>query len=126
MSDCIAIFGAPGDLTSRYLVPALAHLAACDLLDPELDIVGVDRRECDTDHFRAHITSRMPGRVPRDGVERVCNRLSYARADVTNAADVKGVLCRGHRSLVVYLALPAAIVPDVVDALRGAIFPTTA
>ena len=123
MNDRIAILGAGGDLTARYLMPALAHLDAAGLLDDELEIVGIDRQEWDTDTFRAHIGERMPEGVPQPGVERLCRRLLYGRADVTSPAELKDALSNAHGSIVVYLALPSHLLPQVIGGLSAADLP---
>lgn len=119
MTRTIVIFGASGDLTSRYLMPALAHLDAEDLLDDGLEVVGIDRKEWDDERFRAHIEERLHD-VPPRGRDRLCGRLSYVRANVTEPADVAAALGGKKDGLVVYLALPPGIVPGVIDALGAA------
>ena len=55
----ISIFGAGGDLTWRKLVPALYDLFVEGYLPKQFAIVGLDRKELDTEAFRARM---------RDGV----------------------------------------------------------
>src|SRR5688572_13553874 len=50
--DRMVIFGAAGDLTARYLVPALARLHQAGQLPEGLGIVGVSREDWDTGRFR--------------------------------------------------------------------------
>ncbi|HVM35819.1 MAG TPA: glucose-6-phosphate dehydrogenase [Actinomycetota bacterium] len=123
MNDRIAILGAGGDLTARYLMPALAHLDAAGLLDEKLEIVCIDRQEWDTDAFRARIAERMPHGVPQPGVNRLCSRLSYRHADVTNPLELRNALSNGHGSIVVYLALPSDLLPQVIEGLSVAELP---
>ena len=49
------ILGAGGDLTSRYLVPALARLLESRHLPEGFHVLGVARRAWDTEKFRRHI-----------------------------------------------------------------------
>ena len=51
----IVIFGATGDLTARYLIPALAKLYEAGRLPSGIKIIGVDRREWENNKngFRA-------------------------------------------------------------------------
>ena len=51
----LVVLGAAGDLTSRYLIPALGELGGAGALPPELTIIGVDRRPWDYDEFRDHL-----------------------------------------------------------------------
>src|ERR1700760_2687046 len=41
----IVIFGVTGDLSQRYLLPALYHLFKDDLLDPHTKILGLTRQD---------------------------------------------------------------------------------
>ena len=43
MIEHIIIFGATGDLTARYLLPALAHLYEADELPDGIKITGVEQ-----------------------------------------------------------------------------------
>lgn len=51
----LVIFGATGDLTQRKLIPALYDMYRDRRLPPEFTVVGVARREWDTDFFRQHL-----------------------------------------------------------------------
>src|ERR671926_751420 len=53
------ILGATGDLTGRYLLPALAELAAAGVLPADLSIVGVARHAWDVSQFRDHAAARL-------------------------------------------------------------------
>ena len=44
----IVIFGITGDLSRRYLLPALYHLIKDGLLHPQTELVGISRREVST------------------------------------------------------------------------------
>ena len=69
----VVILGATGDLTGRYLLPALAELDAAGFLPADLAIVGVARDPWETEQFRNHAGDRLarhsPGLPPavRDG-----------------------------------------------------------
>ncbi|HVL64288.1 MAG TPA: glucose-6-phosphate dehydrogenase [Actinomycetota bacterium] len=115
----LAIFGASGDLTSRYLMPALARLEAEDLLPRDLAIVAVDRQPWDDARFTEHIRTKMPVDLTSDAARRVCERVTYARADVTSRDQVASALGDDPGDVVVYLALPPHLLPDVVDVLGG-------
>lgn len=113
------IFGAGGDLTGRYLLPALAQLEEAGQC-PDLDIVALDRNEWDTDDFRAHARVRLDRhadeRAP-DALERAIDRLTYRRVDVTDADEVRAALGGGNEALVAYLALPPTVFGPAVEAL---------
>ncbi|OHV10525.1 glucose-6-phosphate dehydrogenase [Kushneria phosphatilytica] len=50
------LFGASGDLAKRLLIPSLYNLDREGLLDPNMEIVGVDISEGDDDSFRDSLT----------------------------------------------------------------------
>jgi glucose-6-phosphate 1-dehydrogenase len=58
MTSCLVILGAAGDLTARYLLPALARLHEAKKLPPGLSILGVARNAWDTETFHRHIAEQ--------------------------------------------------------------------
>lgn len=67
MIERLAIFGATGDLTARYLLPGLAALQAAGQLSDRFQLTGVGREEWDTGDFRhwaAAQLDRHGGRFP--------------------------------------------------------------
>jgi glucose-6-phosphate 1-dehydrogenase len=83
----LVIFGAAGDLTSRYLMPALGRLIAADSIAEDLAILGASREDWDTEHFRHHIGVRLDEHAADLDVtarESLLERLEYLRADVTS------------------------------------------
>jgi glucose-6-phosphate 1-dehydrogenase len=57
----LVIFGASGDLTSRYLIPACAELYAAGFLPDELRILGVARDDWDSETFRCYMAEKLKG-----------------------------------------------------------------
>jgi glucose-6-phosphate 1-dehydrogenase len=55
MTSRFVVFGASGDLTRRYLMPALVRLHAAGRLAGDLGIVGAARDAWDTEVFRRRI-----------------------------------------------------------------------
>ena len=51
-NQVLIIFGASGDLTNRKLIPAIYSLKIQDLLPEKFEIIGVSRKDIDTDGFR--------------------------------------------------------------------------
>jgi glucose-6-phosphate 1-dehydrogenase len=123
MIDRILIFGAAGDLSGRYLLPALAQLHRAGRLPEPLRIVGSGRDDTSDDEFRGQVAQRLDrhaadlSAAARTGFLR---RLAWRRADATDPADVKELLGGSDRPAVVYLALPPAVYGPVVDALAAA------
>ena len=118
----MVVFGASGDLTSRLLMPAVAQLAAEELLPPRLTIVGAADTDWSTQHFRQHIRTaldRHAAAVSR-AHESVVAMLSFQPADATNAGDVARVIGADHVDTLVYLALPANLLESALPALATA------
>jgi len=86
----LTIFGAAGDLTKRKLIPALYNLKRSGLLHDNFAIVGVARRDLDTDRFRAQMMQDLPQFVPAPADAATCEdlvrRIHYLRGDF-DAAD---------------------------------------
>jgi glucose-6-phosphate 1-dehydrogenase len=125
------IFGAGGDLTSRKLMPALAHLAADGALDPAFAIIGVARGEMTDDAFRdamrdAIERSTETGKLAGGTLERFLQRLHYVSGDLhtpetyarvaTCLAELEGEHAR-ERGRLFYLAVPPSLYPDVLRRL---------
>ena len=92
MISRLVIFGASGDLTSRYLVPALARLWQAGQLPEDFCVTGVGRRDADSTAFRqemAEALDRFAAEVSPAARQAVCARLEYRRADSTKARGVK-------------------------------------
>jgi glucose-6-phosphate 1-dehydrogenase len=115
----LVILGAGGDLTGRYLLPALGHLQAAGLLPERSEVLGVDRAEQDDDAFRRSIGEQLARHAP-DLDERarhdLCARSRYLTGDVSDP-DVLARAAEGTSGPVVfYLALPPAVFEP---AIRG-------
>jgi glucose-6-phosphate 1-dehydrogenase len=121
----LVIFGATGDLSGRYLLPGLAALAAAGRLPSGFQLIGAGREDWTDQDFRSWARERLSrhgGGLPTDATEVVVASSRYARADVTDAAEIGHVLAGGG-PLAAYLALPPALFPAVVSALHCAGLP---
>jgi glucose-6-phosphate 1-dehydrogenase len=61
----LAIFGAAGDLTRRKLIPALYNLKRGGLLNDHFAVVGLARRDLDTDRFRDQMMKDLKEFAPQ-------------------------------------------------------------
>ncbi len=116
----LIILGATGDLTGRYLMPAIAKLAEQGRFPISQPIVGVGKQAWSAPQFREHIAQRLAAHASEVLVEtrqRVCDRLDYQSADVTQAGQLSTVLGHGDQPLLLYLALPPAVAAQVVAGL---------
>ena len=123
MTDRILIFGGSGDLSGRYLLPALAELEHAGQLPDGLSVVGVDRHPWSDQRFRAFAADRLDQHGPRLAAgrrDRFLARLAWRHADATNAGDLRQLREGAAGPVVHYLALPSAVFAPAVDALRAA------
>lgn len=118
----LVILGATGDLTGRYLLVALAELAARGVLPDDLALVGIARDAWDTGMFREHARERLSQHAPdlpgvvRDGL---AQRLSYVAGDVRDPMTLAaGFGADASRSLA-YFALPPAVFAPAVEAFAA-------
>ena len=106
------IFGASGDLTSRYLLPTLAHLRQGERLGADMRILGIAPEDWDTSFFQTYIAAKLKLHAP-DVVDLWKNDLSarveYHRADVTKPKQVQSALASVDEAAVLYLALPPGV-----------------
>ena len=122
MMGRIVIFGASGDLTSRFLIPALVRLHQAGHLTPNFRIVGIARDQWDSAAFRRHLKAAMAAteKKPDSRSSRpVIEKVDYFPADVTNAKAIAGIFKKLHISdpVVVYLALPPTLFQSTIRAL---------
>jgi len=116
------ILGATGDLTARFLIPALAQLLERGDLPRDFQITGIARDDWDTDRFRHHLAdalgrhaSGIPDRIRAD----VVGRVSYRRADLMTPGELDAAFPAAARPAVVYLALPPAVFAPAVRAIAA-------
>src|SRR5262249_20549057 len=120
MINRLIVFGATGDLTARYLLPALAALRADGHLDDRFELVGTGRDAWDDDEFRqrarAHL-DRFASDVPADERAALVQASRYRPSDLNDPDSVARVIA-GDDPVVAYLALPPAVAPIAVHALH--------
>jgi glucose-6-phosphate 1-dehydrogenase len=125
MIDRLVVFGATGDLTARYLLEGIAALRAASELPDGFSLTGVSREDWDDGQFRkwaAEQLDRFAGDQPEQVRQSVIAATRYRAADVTDPAAVAAAVA-GDGPVAVYLALPPAVFPAAVTALRDARLP---
>src|SRR5271166_5807228 len=125
MISRLAIFGATGDLTGRYLLPGLAALRAAGHLGDDFRLTGTAREGWDTAEFQrwaAGQLARHAGHLPDPAAQAIVSAARYHQADVTDPASVAAVI-DGEGPVAAYLALPPAVFPAAVSALHEAGLP---
>ncbi|HET6277513.1 MAG TPA: glucose-6-phosphate dehydrogenase, partial [Candidatus Polarisedimenticolia bacterium] len=126
----LAIFGAAGDLTKRKLIPALYNLKRGGLLNDRFAIVGVARKDLDTDRFRAQMMKDLQEFVPAPADAATCadlvRRIHYLRGDFdapeayAGLRELTGRIGSEHETggnLLHYLATPPEAFAPIVDRL---------
>lgn len=129
MIEHIVIFGATGDLSARYLIPALARLYEAGKLPDQIKITGVDRREWENnnDGFRRFALESLDlhaGEISAAArAQLVVEALDYRQADVTDGESVAKALGALQEPILAYLALPPPVFAPTIKALRKANLP---
>jgi len=115
MVEWLAIFGATGDLTARYLLPGLASLRAAGRLGDDFRLTGAGREDWDSEQYRRWAEAQL-GRhaadVPAGARQAVVSATEYRRSDVGDPADVAAVIAGGG-PVAAYLAGLASQAPGV-------------
>lgn len=112
----VIILGASGDLTGRYLLPALATLHRAGLLPAGVRILGVARDDWTPEDFRKRMEARL-GSAGGDAGRALLERLDYRRADVAAADQLSRALAGCREPALVYLALPPFLFRPVLETL---------
>lgn len=130
MNANLIIFGATGDLAGRFLLPALAELAAVDALPQDFTLMASATRDMSDEDYRDHAEAKLNEHgadSPETARRWILERIMYRVADVTDPADMAELLAatgNGQDSPVtVYLALPTGLMPDALRALAAADLP---
>jgi len=121
----LAIFGATGDLTARYLLPAIAALRATGKTGDAFQLIAAGRDDWSSSQFRDWADAQLAWQaedLPATIQAAVASPATYRQADVTDPASVAGVIA-GDEPVACYLALPPAVFPAAVSALHDAGLP---
>jgi glucose-6-phosphate 1-dehydrogenase len=121
----LIILGATGDLTKRLLLPGIGSLIAggeqadLDLVEG-LTVIGSGRSELGDGEWRDTVTTAFDGvKASGAAADAILERTKYLQADSTSADDWKRLLKEvDGDELVVYFALPPAVVFKVAEVLK--------
>lgn len=113
-----------GDVTMRYLVPALAELVEAGELPDDFSFVGVGRHDESTEWLREKAADALRDRSDADepSQQTLVDSMTYRRGDATDAESLAAIFDDSGPA-VVYLALPPAIFADTIEALVDAGLP---
>lgn len=119
----LVIFGATGDLTARYLMPALARLIETGTLPTPFRILGLSTEAWDGPQFRRHVAAQLEkhSEAHEEARERLVACLDYRSLDVTDRHAVATAVKPIEKPAVAYLALPSALFAPAIEALSRAL-----
>jgi glucose-6-phosphate 1-dehydrogenase len=118
----LAIFGATGDLTGRFLMPGLAALRAAGYLGDDFRLIAAAREDWTDEQFREHAQGwleREAAGLPASVRGDIVAACSYRRLDLADSASVAACVA-GADPVAVYLALPPSVFPMAVTAAHQA------
>lgn len=121
MIERLVILGAGGDLTSRYLLPALAILREAGKLPPGFAIDAVSQEEISSSDYRRKVEGPLRqhgGAVSDENRAAVLEAITYHRADVRDSEAIGPIVNRAPIPAI-YLALPPAIFHPTVEAIAA-------
>jgi glucose-6-phosphate 1-dehydrogenase len=115
------LFGATGDLTERYLLPAFARLIQADKLPTIPAIVGVGRQPWGQEQFRRHAEQQLVLHSDADEAarRRLLASLDYQQTDITDPLQLQAVMKKVIGPVIAYLALPAGLFAPVIRAIAA-------
>jgi glucose-6-phosphate 1-dehydrogenase len=122
MIERLAILGATGDLTARYLFPALVALRATGKLSDKFRLAAVGRESWGDDVFRNWANAQLEkhaNALPVSARQAVVSASSYHNANATDPVGLAPVIAAGE-PLAAYLALPPSVFAGTVSALHSA------
>jgi glucose-6-phosphate 1-dehydrogenase len=108
MIGTLLLLGATGDLSKRYVLPAVGALEAAGLLPGDFRVVGGARGELDAGELRRLAHGRVPARL-----------LTYRCVDLADPSSLAAALDGADEPVAVYLALPPAVFETTIESLAG-------
>ncbi len=128
------IFGAGGDLAWRKLIPALYNLFLDGWMPKEYEILGLGHGEMGEEDYRAYLRKGVDkfsrrGRAKKDSWDDFASHVSFVNAELGEskvyedmAKTLAGLDKKWdiHANHIFYLALPPALIGDVIKELAAA------
>ncbi len=122
MFEHLVIFGATGDVSKRYVFPALAQVFANRGLPTEHRITGVGRRDWNTPQLQEHVSELLANHhtpPPPRSREGFLQSLEYVRVeDLGDTRQIQSIFHKQAGSTLLYLGLPPQMFPPVLESLR--------
>ncbi len=127
MYEHLVIFGATGNVTKRFIFPALAQVFANRGHPTEYRITGVGRRDWSTPQFQEYVSELLdkdePPSHPRSG-EGFLQSLGYACVEnFSDTRQIQSIFRKQAGSTLLYLGLPSQMFPSVLETLQQVTLP---
>ena len=117
----LVIFGASGDLTTRYLLPAIISLVDVERTPDNLSILALSRKDWDTTGYRKHIQKKLNSHTKQfsqKSLKHVMSRIQYQQiTDTGDHEQIQQVLGSVTDPFLFYLALPPSVFAPTIQAL---------
>jgi glucose-6-phosphate 1-dehydrogenase len=122
MYEHLVIFGATGDVSKRFVFPALAQVFANRGLPTEYGITGVGRRNWNTPQLQEYVSGLLANHhtpPPPRSREGFLESLEYVRVeDLGDTRQIQSIFRKQAGSTLLYLGLPPQMFPPVLESLR--------
>jgi glucose-6-phosphate 1-dehydrogenase len=106
MIRTLLLLGATGDLSRRFLFPALGALEQAGHLPREFRVIGAARQVLDDDGLGRLANGVLPA-----------DRLTYRTVDLADRSSLAATLAGAQDPVAVYLALPPAVFATTIESL---------
>ena len=117
----LVIFGASGDLTTRYLLPAIISLVDVERIPDDLSILALSRKDWDTTEYRKHAQKKLKGNTKnfrKESMKQVISCIQYQQiTDTGDHRQIQHVLGSLADPFLFYLALPPSVFAPTIKAL---------
>ncbi len=117
----LVIFGASGDLTTRYLLPAILRVIEAKQAPDNLSILALSRKEWDTSHYRQHVQEQLKGQteqINQESLQDLLSRIHYQQiSDTGDHEQIKQALGSLTEPFLFYVALPPSVFDSTIHAL---------
>jgi len=125
--DSFVLFGALGDLSVRKLIPAWYYLERDNMLNDNLQILGVGRQELSRFQFQEKINDALSVYVSNDYLDadvisRLLNRFDYCSCDLQNSnnyQELSSSIKGWSKPIAYYLAISPKLFESVFDGLNS-------
>jgi len=118
----IVLLGAGGNVTARYLLPALVTLNETDNLPDNFIITAIEKMTRTTEEFHHYLIDKIHNEssapVDHHGLKDVVSTIQYRPADVEDSLQVAKALSDVEEPVLIYFGLPPSTFEGTIASLR--------